>query len=113
RAGDLDEGDSALGACWGGRGFRACTPPMPAKLPVRRSERKRGRSARIRGWGRPRAVPARPMQVRRAGNKLAESEREQARAKQHEAGCGYCEEAFGHDISVTHDAPADGDAGPN
>jgi hypothetical protein len=46
-------------------------------------------------------------------NALAESEREQARAKQHEACCGYCEEAFGYEIIVTHDAPADCDAGPN
>jgi hypothetical protein len=44
---------------------------------------------------------------------LAESEREQARAKQHQSGCGYCEESFGHEIVVTHDAPADRDAGPN
>jgi hypothetical protein len=44
---------------------------------------------------------------------LAESEREQARAKQHEAGCGYREESFGDKIVVTHDAPADRDAGPN
>jgi hypothetical protein len=44
---------------------------------------------------------------------LAESEREQARAKQHEAGCGYREESLGYEIFVTHDAPADRDAGPN
>jgi hypothetical protein len=44
---------------------------------------------------------------------LAESEREQARAKQHQAGCGYGEESFGHEIVATHDAPADRDAGPN
>jgi hypothetical protein len=44
---------------------------------------------------------------------LGESEREQARAKQHETGCGYCEESFGYQIIVTHDAPADRDAGPN
>jgi hypothetical protein len=44
---------------------------------------------------------------------LAESEREQARAKQHQASCGYCEESFGYQIIVTHDAPADRDAGPN
>jgi hypothetical protein len=44
---------------------------------------------------------------------LAESEREQARAKQHQAGCGHCEESFGYEILVTHDAPADRDAGPN
>jgi hypothetical protein len=44
---------------------------------------------------------------------LRERDREQARAKQHEAGCGYCKEAFGDKIIVTHDAPADRDAGPN
>jgi hypothetical protein len=46
-------------------------------------------------------------------NALAESEGEQARAKQHEAGCGYCEESFGYEIIVTHDAPAEYDAAPN
>jgi hypothetical protein len=45
--------------------------------------------------------------------RLAESEREQARAKQHKTGCGYREEAFGDEIIVTHDAPAACDAGPN
>jgi hypothetical protein len=49
--------------------------------------------------------------VRSAG--LAEREGEQARAKQHETCCGYCEESFGDKIVVTHDAPADRDAGPN
>jgi hypothetical protein len=44
---------------------------------------------------------------------LAESEREQARAKQHQACCGYCEESFGDKVVVTHDAPADRDTGPN
>jgi hypothetical protein len=44
---------------------------------------------------------------------LAESEREQARAKQHETGCGYCEKSFGDKVVVTHDAPADRHAGPN
>jgi hypothetical protein len=44
---------------------------------------------------------------------LAERDREQARAKQHKAGCGYREEAFGDKIIVTHDAPADCNAGPN
>jgi hypothetical protein len=44
---------------------------------------------------------------------LAESEGEQARAQQHETGCGYREEAFGDKIVVTHDAPAECDAGPN
>jgi hypothetical protein len=44
---------------------------------------------------------------------LGESEGEQARAKQHETGCGYREEAFGDKITISHDAPADDDAGPN
>jgi hypothetical protein len=52
-----------------------------------------------------------PPQLKRPG--LAESEREQARAQQHEAGCGYCEESFGDKVVVTHDAPADRHAGPN
>jgi hypothetical protein len=45
--------------------------------------------------------------------RLAESEREQARTKQHQPCCGYCEESFGYQIIITHDAPADRDAGPN
>jgi hypothetical protein len=44
---------------------------------------------------------------------LAKRHSEQARAKQHKAGCGYREEAFGYEIIVTHDAPADRNAGPN
>jgi hypothetical protein len=65
-----------------------------------------------RGWGRPRAVLG-PAVSAQACPRLAESEGEQARAKQHETGCGYREEAFGDEIIVTHDAPADRDAGPN
>jgi hypothetical protein len=41
---------------------------------------------------------------------LAEGECEQARAKQHEAACGYREESFGYQIIRTHDAPAHRDA---
>jgi hypothetical protein len=44
---------------------------------------------------------------------LGESKREQARAKQHQTGRGYCEESFGYEIIMTHDAPADRDAEPN
>ena len=44
---------------------------------------------------------------------LAERYSKQARAKQHEAGCGYREEAFCDEVIVTHDAPAERDAGPN
>jgi hypothetical protein len=85
---------------------------MPARLPVRRGERKRGRPARIPGVG-PSTRSARPGRFRSGVPELAESEREQARAKQHEACCGYCEESFGYEIVVTHDAPADRDVGPN
>jgi hypothetical protein len=54
-----------------------------------------------------------PGHFRSGALRLAESEGDQARAKQHQAGCGYCEESFGYEIVVTHDAPADRDAGPN
>jgi hypothetical protein len=84
---------------------------MPARLPVRRGAGKRGRFAGIQG--EPPTRSARPGHFRSGGPRLAESEREQARAKQHQAGCGYCEESFGYEIVVTHDAPADCDAGPN
>jgi hypothetical protein len=93
-------------------GCRACTPSMPGRLPVQRGKRKRGRSARIQGV-RPSTRSARPGQFGSGAPGLAESEREQARAKQHEAGCGYREESFGYEIVVTHDAPADRDVGPN
>jgi hypothetical protein len=46
-------------------------------------------------------------------DRLAQGEREQARAKQHKAGCGYREESFSYEIFITHDAPADRDTGPN
>jgi hypothetical protein len=82
------------------------------RLPVRRGERKRGRSARIRGVG-PSTRSARPGRFRSGVPGSAECEGEQARAKQHEACCGYCEESFGYEIVVTHDAPADRDVGPN
>jgi hypothetical protein len=45
--------------------------------------------------------------------RLAQGEREQARAKQHKAGCGYRKESFSYEIFITHDAPADRDTGPN
>jgi hypothetical protein len=44
---------------------------------------------------------------------LSEGDSQQARAKQHKAGCGYREKSFGYEIVVTHDAPADRDVGPN
>jgi hypothetical protein len=53
-----------------------------------------------------------------AGVGLAERDREQARAQQHEAGCGQREEAVrypivGHEIIGSHHTPATLDAGPN
>jgi hypothetical protein len=66
----------------------------------------------FRGWGRPRAVLGPPTSGQECRG-LAESEGEQARTKQHETGCGYREEAFGDEVIVKHDAPADRDAGPN
>src|SRR3954451_4298774 len=63
------------------------------------------------GWGWPVAVLGQASSGVRAG--LAESEGEQARAKQHQACCGYREESFGYEIIVTHDAPVDRNAGPN
>jgi hypothetical protein len=84
---------------------------MAWKLPVRGGERKRGQF-----WNylvRTTVRAFRPGYFGSGVPGLAESEREQARAKQHETGCGYREEAFGDEISVTHDAPADRDAGPN
>jgi hypothetical protein len=77
---------------------------------TRRAEE--GRSARIQGVG-PSTRSARPGYSSSGVPGLAESEREQARAKQHQACCGYCEESFGYEIVVTHDAPADRDVGPN
>jgi hypothetical protein len=52
------------------------------------------------------------------GWELAERDREQARAEQHEAGCGQREEAVryaivGHEIIGSHHTPATLDAGPN
>jgi hypothetical protein len=64
-----------------------------------------------RGWGRPSAVLGQA--ISGSERRLAESERQQARAKQHEACCGYCEESFGYEIIGTHDAPAEYDAALN
>jgi hypothetical protein len=93
-------------------GCRACTPPMPGKLPVRGNERKGAALQESMGWGRAIAVLGLATLARECRD-LAESERDQTRAKQHEACCGHCEESFGYEIIVTHDAPADRDAGPN
>jgi hypothetical protein len=102
---------SPLGACSFLGGCRACNPPMPGKLPVRRGAGKRGRFWNYRVGTAVRAFRPGTFRVWSAG--LGESEGEQARAKQHQTGCGYCEESFGYEIIVTHDAPADRDAGPN
>jgi hypothetical protein len=46
-------------------------------------------------------------------DRSAKRESKQARAKQHKAGCGYREEAVGHEVMITHSVPAVPDAGPN
>jgi hypothetical protein len=48
-----------------------------------------------------------------ASSALDERESQQARAQQHETGCGQCEEAVGYEIMSTHVAPATLKAGPN
>jgi hypothetical protein len=48
-----------------------------------------------------------------ARRRLGKRHSEQARAEQHEAGCGYGEKSFGDQIVLTHDAPAECDAGPD
>jgi hypothetical protein len=53
------------------------------------------------------------MMRRVAAARSVESDREQARAKQHEAGCGYRKESIGYEVVMTHGAPVDTDAGPN
>jgi hypothetical protein len=40
-----------------------------------------------------------------AGLDLAKSDREQARAKHHKAGCGYCEESIGPEVMIAHGHP--------
>jgi hypothetical protein len=62
--------------------------------------------------------PSPPRRGRRSRGELAERNREQARAQQHEAGCGQREEAVryaivGHEIIGSHHTPATLDAGPN
>ena len=37
---------------------------------------------------------------------LAKCDSEQARAKQHKAGCDYCQESIGHEIMIAHGTPA-------
>ena len=44
---------------------------------------------------------------------LAEGDREQTRAEQHEAGRGQREKPVGHKIMISHHTPAALDAGPN
>jgi hypothetical protein len=43
---------------------------------------------------------------RKGGRVRLGSDREQPRAKQHKAGCGYREESIGHEVIITHGAPA-------
>jgi hypothetical protein len=44
--------------------------------------------------------------VRARLDRLAKCDSEQARAKQHKAGCGYREESIGYEIMITHGSPA-------
>src|SRR5712664_648650 len=39
-------------------------------------------------------------------DRLAKCDSEQARAEQHKAGCGYCEESIGHEVMIAHGTPA-------
>jgi hypothetical protein len=43
----------------------------------------------------------------------AKCESQQARAKQHKARRGHCEESIGHEVIMTHNSPATPDAVPN
>ncbi len=86
-------------------------PADPGKATVSMRRMEEGRSAGLRV--RPCTRSVRPGQFRSGVPGLSEGERQQTRAKQHQAGCGYCEESFGYEIAVTHGAPADRDAGPN
>ena len=44
---------------------------------------------------------------------LAEGDGQQARAEQHEAGCGQRQKSIGNEVMITHGTPAVPDAGPN
>src|SRR5258708_6038402 len=58
---------------------------------------------------RPRSIPGCIRTMRGEGarqDRLAKCESEQARAKQHKAGCGYCEESIGHEVMIAHGTPA-------
>src|SRR5882724_2827535 len=50
---------------------------------------------------------AHPDQERRRAclDRLAKRDSEQARAEQHKAGCGYCEQSIGHEVMITHGTP--------
>ncbi len=72
----------------------------------------RARGADLRG--RRRALsPGRAAPAKYLAPALCEREGQQARAQQHETGCGQCEEAVGHQVMSTHVAPATLKAGPN
>jgi hypothetical protein len=44
--------------------------------------------------------------------KSVEDDREQARAQQHNSGCGYDKKSIGDEVVIMHDAPAAFDDGP-
>jgi hypothetical protein len=54
--------------------------------------------------------PDRLATSRELSRALLECDREQARAKQHETGCGQREESVGHEVMITHGTPAAYDA---
>ena len=57
--------------------------------------------------------PNRQTRESRGGFSLGKRKRQQARAQQHEAGCGQCEESVGDQIVIAHDTPATSDALPS
>jgi len=67
---------------------------MAGKLPVRGGERRGALAELCRGM-EPAGVVLAGLPVRSAG--LADADASKARAKQHEACCGYCEELFGYE----------------
>jgi uncharacterized low-complexity protein len=48
---------------------------------------------------------AHPKRDEGAPGQLAKCDSEQARAEQHKAGYGYCEESVGHEVMITHGTP--------
>jgi hypothetical protein len=76
------------------------------------ASRGRARSTDLRRRRRARSLDRRPPR-NIPSSALNERESQQARAQQHETGCGQCEEAVGHQVMSTHVAPATLEAGPN